>query len=73
MTRKPEWYLEQVNPLGKVPAIQQDGHIVYDSVIINDYVDKTFPGRKLTPSDPYQQAKDQMVLERWSSRVRDLL
>ncbi|KAL4234995.1 Glutathione S-transferase omega-1 [Mactra antiquata] len=63
LREKPEWYLEKINPLGKVPAIQKDDLIVYDSSIINDYIDATYPGEKLTPQDPLQLAKDRMFLE----------
>jgi len=69
LSKKPEWYLEKITSLGKVPAIQLDDKIIYDSVIINDYIDQTYPGVKLTPSDPYQAAQDRMLLERWSSKV----
>lgn len=61
--------MEKVNPLGKVPSIQLDDRVVYDSVIINDYLDVAYPEKKYTPSDPYQAAQDRMLLERWGSRV----
>ena len=65
LKEKPEWFLE-LAPLGTVPAIQKDDVIVYDSPIVCQYLDETYPGEKLTPSDPYQKAKDAMLIERFS-------
>ncbi|KAL4234998.1 Glutathione S-transferase omega-1 [Mactra antiquata] len=69
LKEKPEWYLEKITPLGKVPAIQKDDLIVYDSSIVNDYIDATYPGEKLTPQDPLQLAKDRMFLEQMTQVV----
>ncbi|KAL4234997.1 Glutathione S-transferase omega-1 [Mactra antiquata] len=69
LSKKPEWYLEKINQLGKVPAIQKDDRIVFDSAIVNDYIDVTYPGEKLTPDDPYQQAKDRMFMEKYSQVI----
>jgi glutathione S-transferase len=65
LKEKPEWFLE-LAPLGTVPAIQKDDIIVYDSPIVCQYLDETYPGEKLTPNDPYQKAKDAMLVERYS-------
>ncbi|XP_062619467.1 glutathione S-transferase omega-1-like [Saccostrea cucullata] len=62
LSKKPEWYLEKVNPMGKVPALEKDGKIIYESDICCDYLDQVYPNDKLTPDDPYQQARDRMLL-----------
>ena len=58
---KPDWFLEK-NPLGKVPTLEQDQRIVFDSLICCDYLDEVYPENRLTPSDPYRQAQDKMLL-----------
>lgn len=63
LSKKPEWYLEKINPLGKVPAIQKDDKILYESAVCCDYLDQVYPNNKLTPEDPYQQAKDRILVE----------
>lgn len=63
LSKKPEWFLEKINPLGKVPAIQKDDKIVYESAVCCDYLDQVYPGNKLTPDDPYQQARDRILVE----------
>ena len=60
---KPEWFAKDINPLGKVPTLQIDDKIVYDSEICNEYIDETYPGDENAPRDPYQRAKDRMLLE----------
>jgi glutathione S-transferase len=45
--------LREQNPLGKMPTlILEDGRIIYDSVVILDYLDGLAGGGKIVPSDP---------------------
>ena len=60
---KPEWFAKDINPLGKVPTFQIDDKIVYDSEICNEYIDEVYPGDESVSLDPYQRAKDRMLLE----------
>ncbi|XP_053402532.1 pyrimidodiazepine synthase-like [Mercenaria mercenaria] len=68
LKQKPEWFLE-LAPLGTVPVIQKDDIVVYDSPIVCQYLDETYPGEKLTPIDPLQKAKDAMLLEKFSKKI----
>lgn len=44
--------LPQKNPLGKVPAlILDDGRVMYDSVVIAEYLDSLHDGRKIFPPE----------------------
>ncbi|KAM8924431.1 glutathione S-transferase omega-1-like isoform 2-T2 [Pelodytes ibericus] len=66
---KPEWFLKKC-PLGLVPALEtSNGDIIYESPIVCDYLDEAFPGKKLTPSDPLEKAKQKMILEHFSGVV----
>ncbi|MEM8688421.1 MAG: glutathione S-transferase family protein [Pseudomonadota bacterium] len=47
----------EVSPYGKVPALVHNGQTLYESLIINEYLDETFPERPLMPSDPVLRAK----------------
>ncbi len=53
---KPEWYKE-VSPYGKVPLIMHSGQRIYESVIINEYLDEVFPSPPMMPSDPAMKAQ----------------
>jgi glutathione S-transferase len=62
LRNKPDWFLER-NPLGKVPMLEHDGKVVYESLICNDYLDDIYPEEKLTPTDPYRRARDNILVE----------
>jgi glutathione S-transferase len=53
--KKPEYLA--INPVGKVPALIDDGVIVHDSTIINEYLEDKFPQNKLLPADPVARAR----------------
>ena len=46
-----------VSPYGKVPALYHDGQTIYESVVINEYLDEVFPDPPLMPRDPVLRAK----------------
>lgn len=53
--QKTEAYLK-VNPRGKVPALDVDGHVITENTAILTYLARTFPERKLLPADPVAEA-----------------
>jgi GST-like protein len=53
--KKPEYLA--INPVGKVPALIDDGVIVHDSTIINEYLEDKFPQNNLLPADPVARAR----------------
>jgi glutathione S-transferase len=53
--KKPEYLA--INPLGKVPALIDDGIVVHDSTIINGYLEDKFPRNPLLPKDPAMRAR----------------
>ena len=56
LSNKSERFLE-VSPYGKVPALVHNGQTLYESLIINEYLDETFPDNPLMPEDPVVRAK----------------
>ncbi|ESO91070.1 hypothetical protein LOTGIDRAFT_191561 [Lottia gigantea] len=62
LKKKPEWFLER-NPFGLVPTLEQGDKIVYESNICNVYLDEAYPGEKLISTDPYQKARDQILID----------
>ncbi|MBT5240667.1 MAG: glutathione S-transferase family protein [Rhodospirillaceae bacterium] len=52
---KPDWWKE-LSPHGKVPLIRHNGEIVYESRIINEYLEDVFPEPPLLPADPLRRA-----------------
>jgi len=53
--KKPEYLA--INPVGKVPALIDDGVIVHDSTIIDEYLEDKFPARPMLPRDPVTRAR----------------
>lgn len=47
----------QKNPLGKVPWIDDGDTRVYDSTVINEYLEERYPQPRLLPADPLERAK----------------
>lgn len=67
LTDKPEWYYD-LNPLGKVPALQIDkNNIIYESLVIADYLDEKYHQHHLFPKDLVAKAKDRILIERFNS------
>uniref|UniRef100_A0A1B6EAL0 Glutathione transferase n=2 Tax=Clastoptera arizonana TaxID=38151 RepID=A0A1B6EAL0_9HEMI len=62
LMKKPEWYLEKV-PSGKVPAIVIEDELLYESLIICDFLDEQFPLNPLHPKDPIKKSKDRLLIE----------
>jgi glutathione S-transferase len=50
-----------VNPLGKVPALVDDGFAVWDSLAIAEYLAEHFPEKQLWPADARQRARARSV------------
>ena len=67
LSNKPDWFAE-VSPYGKVPSIRHDGRIVYESAIINEYLDEAFPEPALMPTDPHARAMTRIWVDYGNTR-----
>src|SRR3954451_3444371 len=47
----------KVNPAGRVPALVDDGLVVWDSLAIAEYVAEKFPEKNLWPKDAKARAR----------------
>ena len=45
-----------LNPYGRVPTLEEDGFVLYESTAILAYLEATHPDRALVPSDARQRA-----------------
>ncbi|MET0083612.1 MAG: glutathione S-transferase family protein [Sedimenticola sp.] len=57
----PEWFKE-ISPFGKVPLLKVDGEVLFESAIINEYLDEIHPPA-LHPDDPLTRAKHRGWIE----------
>jgi glutathione S-transferase len=75
---KPERFLE-ISRYGKVPAIVHAGNEIYESAIINEYLEEVFPDPPLMPADPGLRAQvrmwidfcDDHFLDDWYGAIRN--
>ena len=57
--KNPEYL--KIHPFGQVPALDDEGFIVYDSTIINEYLEDEYPYPPLMPKDSEGRARARMM------------
>ena len=50
------------NPFGKVPTLEVEGEVLYESTAITDYLDTVLANGKFTPSEPMHRARMRQIL-----------
>ena len=53
----------KLNPYGKVPVLTDNDTVLYESCIINEYLDEKYPTPPLMPSDPAKKAKARILID----------
>jgi glutathione S-transferase len=53
----------KINPYGKVPAIADGDTVLYESCVINEYLDEKYPAPQLMPTDPTARAKARILID----------
>jgi glutathione S-transferase len=51
------------NPYGKIPVLDDDGKILFESCIINEYIDEKYPNPPLMPKYPYLRARGRILVD----------
>jgi glutathione S-transferase len=59
--KRPEFL--KLNPYGKVPVIDDNGKILFESCIINEYLDEQYPDPPLMPKDPYLRGRGRGLVD----------
>ena len=68
LKNKPRDLLE-LNPYAKVPVLIDGDGVIYESAIINEYLEEKYPAPPLLPRDPFQRAKIRIWIDFLNSRV----
>jgi glutathione S-transferase len=66
-----------LNPFGRVPVLDHDGFVLYETQAILRYVDQAFPGPALQPANAHETARMNQILgiidcylfETWSASI----
>ena len=66
----PDWFLE-ISPLAKVPVLKVDDEILFESAVINEYLDE-ITGGDLQPKEPLARAKNRAWIEFASNMLGNL-
>lgn len=52
----------KLNPYRLTPVLElPDGRSIYESTVINEYLEETFPSPPMLPKDPYERARIRML------------
>lgn len=68
LQNKPTWFDAKVSGYGKVPALEHDGHHLWESAIVNEYLDEVFPEPRLLPADPLERAQARIWIDYANTR-----
>lgn len=61
--------LAVMNPYGKAPVLVERDLVLYESNIINEYIDDRFPHPQLMPADPVMRARARLLLFRFEQEL----
>lgn len=53
----------KINPYGKVPALTDGDTVLYESCIINEYLNDKYPNPPLMPADPAKRALARILID----------
>lgn len=67
LKNKPAWF-EEVSPYSKVPVVRIGDKVVWESAIINEFIDERFPATPMMPEDPYMRAQARIWIDFCNSR-----
>ena len=59
---KPDWFLK-ISPYGKIPLLKHGEHRIYESAIINEYLEEVFPQPRLMPGDAVMRAQARIWID----------
>jgi glutathione S-transferase len=68
LKNKPKDLLE-LNPYAKVPVLVDGDGVIYESAIINEYIDEKYPTLPLIPTEHLARARARIWIDFFNSRV----
>lgn len=68
LSNKPSWF-ESVSGYGKVPALEYDGDRIWESAIINEYLEEAHPEPRLLPAERGLRAQARIWIDFANTRL----
>lgn len=62
---RPPWLLAHNPPDGRVPVLEEDGWVLPESAIVDEYLEERYPEPPLLPVDPGERAAARLVVFRF--------
>ncbi|TKA91897.1 glutathione S-transferase family protein [Guyparkeria sp. SB14A] len=63
----PAWF-DEVSPLGKVPVLKVDGEVLFESAVINEFLDESF-GERMLSANTLERAQQRAWIELGSAGI----
>lgn len=68
LNAKPAWFLA-ISPYGKVPVLRHGDAVIYESSVINEYLEEVFPQPALMPAGPLERARARIWIDFANARM----
>jgi glutathione S-transferase len=68
LQNKPAWFDAKLSGYGKVPALEHDGNHIWESTIVNEYIEEVFPEPRLLPAEPGLRARARIFIDYANTR-----
>lgn len=59
-----------LNPYGKVPVLVDGEAVLYESAIINEYLEEKYPAVPLMPKSPFQRSRARIWIDYCNTRLQ---
>jgi glutathione S-transferase len=65
LSDRPRWLLERNPPHGRVPVLEEDGWVLPESAVIDEYLEERYPEPPLLPADAGERAAARLLVFRF--------
>ena len=62
---RPAWIMAKNPPAGRVPVLEEDGWVLPESAVIDEYLDERYPDPPLLPDDAAERAAARFIIFRF--------
>lgn len=60
----------ELNPYGKVPVLVDGDGVIYESAVINEYLEEKYPAIPLLPKEPLQRSRARIWIDYCNTRLQ---
>jgi len=71
LANRPAWLYERNPPDARVPVLEEDGWVLPESSVIDEYLEERYPEPALLPADPGERALARLLVFRFDDDLGD--